>query len=144
MWIVICACVGVFALFVIFDQRKKIFKIRKIHFKHKVKTVEKTEKKEEKKESKVAKNISFDEGQAPEAKKFDCESIDVMSESKIEYSNSGRSNTTRRPYYNETMGNTSSRRIYRNKKSIKEQIKELSPEMKGVLLSNALGKKDNF
>jgi len=142
MWIAIGICVGVFAVILLIDNRKKIFKFKKLS-KKETKVEKKVEAKTEepaKKEKKINSKISFEE-HVPENVSF--ERLDLNDKAPLEYSYGPRTQMSRRP---QMMNDFPSpiRRSYNKKKTIKEQIKELSPEMKGVLLSNALGKKDNF
>lgn len=142
MWIFVGVGVGFLALIVLIDQRKKIFK------KHPKKEKKQKEKRKEEikqvqEEKQNLDEISFEESKKPKIPQF--EYLDIKDDLKMEYtpSTSQRQNRNnfRRPFDGDRFNRE--RRAYK-KKSIKQQIKDLSPEMKAILLSNALGKKVHF
>ena len=139
MWILIGGGAAIFLILVVLiDQRKKIFKKRpKKEKKAPEKEVKKTEEKK-----RDFKDISFEELKKPSLGNF--EYLDLKDDYKIEYtmgSQRPNRNNFRRPFDDEPFRRRSP---VCKKVSIKKQIRDLSPEMKAILFSNALGRKVHF
>ena len=144
-WIGVIVIFGLFILYIIYDQRKKIFKKRKK--KEKIKKQISTESKEkpksvEKKELKV----SFEEKSLSSVKPV-IEEIenpsneDEKNEEIFEDFQGEKINQMKRFF-------PKNRRVYKDEKlsksaSIKEQIKDLSPEMKAILFADILNRKED-
>ena len=140
LWIALGTLVFLLILYIIFDKRKKIFK-------KKVKT-EKTVKEQEKKEitEKKEKKISFDKKSKNE-KPQQAMLVEKIEEEKdsAQYQMQSEQSTRSIPRFNR-QSNLERRRYYKqkSKKSIKQQIKDLSPEMKAILFANLLERKDDI
>lgn len=153
LWIALGVIVFLLILFIFFDLRKKIFKKREKK-ETKPAAVEKPAEGKVKKEKKVSKlanskmsltkKVAEKKKNNEDEKKSEVEDAEIdLDEGPIVYERTPSafaSNTRRQmPYERRPMPRRApiSRR---KKKEIKEQIKDLSPEMKAILFSNALGK----
>ena len=148
--------VSSFLVFVLYDQRKNIFKKRnKDEKKQKVKEknskeikAEEVKKAVENTEKKV--DISFERRESKisnQTTNANIEEVDVNIEERKEYNTMGGSRGFRRsmpqrpPIEFPRQPNFSSPK---SGNSIREQIDNLSPEMKAILMANVLGKKDDL
>lgn len=140
--ITVLVVLGIFILFILFKFRKKIFKAK--GKKPKTKNVEL--KQEDKKESPVKDNkISFEKREVKTSKQenlnVQIQDVEFVDEQDLQYSSGedfAPSRGFRRPFPQSDF-----QRNYfgSRKKSIREQIQDLSPEMKAILFTNAFGKK---
>lgn len=157
IWYALGAIVFLLILFILFDNRKKIFKKRAKKTKEEVeiKDSKPAEKKEEPKAVKkidnpkvsLTKKVKKEPDPVPEAEVEDA-NLDGFDEEPITYQRtSGMGSSQRRRPMPLQFDRTKVQRelMARNskKKSIKEQIKDLSPEMKAILFTDALGKHDD-
>lgn len=157
IWYALGAIVFLLILFILFDNRKKIFKKREKKSKPEteIKDSKPAETKEKTKEVKkisnskmsLTKKVKKEAEKEPEAEVEDAD-FDGFDEEPITYQKSSSIGPIprRRPVPLQfdrskiereyTMENS-------KKKSIKKQIKDLSPEMKAILFTDALGKRDD-
>lgn len=150
IWIALGVIAFLLVLFIFFDRRKKIFKkkdkSKQIKLEEPEKKNESPVKDEKKKIKKISNSkISYSEKVKEEKKEPKVEEIDFETEEeKIVYQNIPSAFSPKRrmsmPFDNSSMSRriTSSRKV--QKKKIKDQIKDLSPEMKAIIFTNALGK----
>lgn len=134
------------AIFILYDNRKKIFKKRVKKAKKadvdKKEEEKKPAQKEEKQESKISfqkREVAKQEVSAPVI-----EDLEINTNQTQEYSQSfSASNRMRRPMPQRQFSQPQHNFFTPRKRTIKDQIDDLSPEMKAILFSNALGKKDD-
>ena len=150
IWYALGGIVFLLIIYILFDNRKTIFKKRK------KKEIIKEEKKEVKKEvaekkkvkKQLAPKISLSKKMKDEKLEAEIESIDFgdLNEEPITYQNGpvqGPRKRTR-PQFFEERQNMYEMPVKKNKKKkIKEQIKDLTPEIKEILLTNVLGKHED-
>lgn len=144
-WIGVIVVLGLFILYIIYDQRKKIFKKRKK--KEKIKKQISTESKEKPKSvEKKGLKVSFEEKSLSSVKPV-IEEIENLS-------NEGEKNEEIFEDFPREKNNQMKRffpknsRVYKDEKlsksaSIKKQIKDLSPEMKAILFADILNRKED-
>ncbi len=144
-WIGIIVPCGLLALFILFDQRKNIFK-KKVK-KEKPIVVEPQPKQEVKKERMIDERISFLPSkpqifQKPIIEETDFEEMEEKEYAQLASSlrNSPSSFRRRRSLERQPYDYLSKIR----KPSIKQQIKNLSPEMKAILFANVFSKFNKF
>lgn len=142
LWIALAVILILLLLYILYDQRKKIFKK-----KTKVNDVkeQKTEKKEIKQPEKNE-NISFERKQKQSAQEAVVEAL--QEDEKPDFEEPVRPLQTRD--FDSRRGNLFRRRremfrrTTKQTESIKDQIDNLSPEMKAIVFADLLNRKDEF
>lgn len=155
IWIALGVIVFLLILFILFDNRKKIFKKREKKVKEEVEIKESkdTGKKEETKKVKridnpkisLAKKVKVEEQQKAQAEELN---LDGFDDEPITYQRTPSMGFAprKKPIPMQFDRSRVQRELIARKskkRSIKEQIKDLSPEMKAILFTNALGKRDD-
>lgn len=151
-WILIASAIviGLLVIFILYDQRKNIFKKRVKKAKEPKQEAPKAPEKP-KEEPKVLEEKKTDvslEERAPQIKKETkqpiIEDMVIQDDDYVEYDSTmprqsgfGRRNINQRKYAPPPEFK------FNKKQPIKEQIKDLSPEMKAILFGNLLDKKDD-
>lgn len=153
IWYALGAIVFLTILFILFDNRKKIFKKREKKAKEPKEPSVKETKKEQKNETRQISNPKLSlfkkvkKEPEPEPQIEDAEIDDLNSVEETYQSTTAFNQYPRRRPYPQTVQREPARRIYtpevQKKKKIKDQIKDLSPEMKAILFTDALGKHED-
>lgn len=157
IWYALGVIAFLLILFILFDNRKKIFKKhpKKAKEEVEIKDSKASEKKEEPKAVKkidnpkmsLTKKVKKEESVAPRAEVEDA-GLDGFDEEPITYQRTSNMEQSqrRRPMplqFDRSKVQREIRARNSKKKNIKEQIKDLSPEMKAILFTDALGKHDD-